>query len=131
MFPPGSTALPGATAPLDDAPPSPQSMGGGPTGQPTAFSLGAVAPPLTPSDQLPPEILTAIVQASQDIGSKLDSFAQVTPDMAVQWAAVKDHLQQVLAQLMTKGAGSMSPTATGQQFPGGGIDRGIAGAGAV
>ncbi len=125
MFPPGTTSA------LDQAPPSPQSMGAGPTGSPTPFSMSAVAPPTVPSDQMPPEILTAILQSAQKIGSMLDSYAQVAPDLAVQFAQLKDQLAVILATLTTKGAGAMSPTASGQQFPGGGLDRGVAGAGMV
>ena len=106
-------------------------MGAGPTGAQTPFSLSAIAPPQTPSDQMPPEILQSILQSAQKIGSMFDAYAQVTPDLAAEWGALKDALQQILATLMQKGAPSMSPTASGQQFPGGGVDRGIAGAGAV
>jgi hypothetical protein len=127
MFPP----IGGATQQLDQAPPSPQSMGAGPTGSPTPFSMQALAPPTTPADQMPPEILTAILQSAQKIGSMLDSYAQVAPDLAAQFAMIKDQLATVLAQLTTKGAGAMSPTASGQQAPMGGMDRGIAGAGMV
>lgn len=106
-------------------------MGAGPTGSPTPFSLSAIAPPMQPSDQMPPEILTGILSSATKIGQLLDSYAQVAPDLAVQFAMIKDQLATVLAQLTTKGAGPTSPTATGPAFPGGGIDRGIAGAGTV
>jgi hypothetical protein len=128
MFPSSTTA--GSTSPLDSPPPSPQSMGASPTGAPTDFSLSAVAPPL-PSAQMPPEILTAILQSAENIGTLLDSYAQALPDKAADFASVKDHLQSVLAQLMIAGAGATSPTATGSQFPGGGFNRGVAGAGAI
>ena len=124
MFPPQATQR------LDGPPPSPQATGSGPTGQPTSFSLGAVAPPI-PSNQMPPEMLTAIMQSSIQIGALLDSYAQALPDMAVDFTSVKDHLQQVLAKLLSAGAGPLSPTASGPQFPGGGMDRGLSGAGAV
>lgn len=120
-----------AAAPLDQAPPSPQSLGAGPTGAATPFSLSAIAPPTTPSDQLPPEILQAVMQSSQKIGSMFDSFAQVMPDLAANWGALKDQMQAVLAKAVQAGAPAMSPTASGQQFPGGGLDRGIAGAGSI
>ncbi len=94
------------------------------------FSLNGVAPSI-PSNKLPPEVLTGLTAAAQKINELLDSFAQVTPDKASQLAMMKDMLQQYLADLMTAGAGPISPTATGPAFPGGGMDRGIAGAGAV
>lgn len=123
--------LPQAASPLDGPPPSPQGLGGGPTGQPNEFSLQALAPPQVPSTQMPPEILTGIMQAAQQVAGLFDSFAQVTPDLAADWAALKDQLALVLAKLMQAGSSPTSPTATGSAFPGGGIDRGIAGAGAV
>ncbi len=128
MFPPmgmGSQA-----SPLDGPPPSPQSMGAGPTGTPNQFSLQAIAPP-APAAQMPPEVLTAIVQSAQKIGSMFDSYAQVTPDLAADWGMLKEQLQVVLAKLLSQGAGPTSPTASGSQFMGGGLDRGISGAGAV
>ena len=131
MFPPvGGASL--QSTPLDGPPPSPQSIGAGPTGAPTNFSLQAVAPgPTVPSSQLPPEMLTSIIQSAQRIGSLLDSYAQATPDLAADWSALKDQLQTVLAKLMTSGAGAMTPTASGPAFPGGGMDRGVAGAGTI
>ena len=113
---------------LGAPPPSPTPMGGMQGSAP--FSLQGVAPSI-PSNKLPPEVLTGLTAAAQKINELLDSFAQVTPDKASQLAMMKDMLQQYLADLMTAGAGPISPTATGPAFPGGGMDRGVAGAGAV
>lgn len=123
MYPP----LPQQASAIDGPPPSPQSIGSGPTGQQTPFSLDQLAPPVE-STRLPPEMLTGIMQAAQDIATKLDSFAQATPDMAPDWAAVKDALATALAKLTVAGAAPTSPTATGPAFPAA-FDRGIAGAG--
>ena len=123
MYPP----LPQAANALDGPPPSPQSMGAGPTGQPTPFSLDQLAPPV-PSNQLPPEMLTGIMQSAQQIAQLLDSYAQATPDLAADWAMLKDQLAMVLAKLVQAGSGPTSPTATGPAFPAA-FDRGIAGAG--
>ena len=60
-----------------------------------------------------------------------DSFAQITPDMAADWGMLNEQLETVLAKLLMQGAGATSPTASGSQFPGGGFDRGIAGAGTI
>ena len=128
MFPPRAASS--QTSPLDGPPPSPQSMGAGPTGQPTQFSLEALAPPV-PSAEMPAEVLTAIIQSAQKIQSLFDSYAQVTPDLAPDWGMLKEQLAIVLAKLLQQGAGATSPTATGSQFPGGGFDRGIAGAGTI
>jgi hypothetical protein len=92
---------------------------------------GIAGPAPVASGQMPPEVLTGITQAAQTISSQLDSFAQITPDKATALAMIKELLQQYLADLMTSGAGPVSATAPGPAFPGGGIDRGIAGAGAV
>jgi hypothetical protein len=116
------------TEQLGAPPPSPTPMGGMNGSAP--FSMQGLAPQI-PSHQLPPEVLTGITAAAQKIAELFDGFAQITPDKAAQLALMKDLLQQYLADLMTAGAGAMSPTASGQQFPGGGMDRGIAGAGAV
>lgn len=119
------------TSQLDGPPPSPTAMGGQPNAGPTgAFSMKGLTPQ-PPSNQMPPEILTGLVQAAQTIGSLLDSFAQVTPDQAAKLALIKDLVQQYLADVTTAGAGPTSPTASGPAFPGGGVDRGIAGAGSV
>jgi hypothetical protein len=92
--------------------------------------MGGLAPQV-PSNRLPPEVLTGLTASAQKISELLDSFAQVTPDKSAQLAMIKDLLQRYLADLMTAGSQPLSPTATGPAFPGGGIDRGIAGPGAV
>lgn len=94
------------------------------------FSMQGLAPQI-PSNKLPPEVLTGITASAQKMSEMLDSFAQITPDKAAQLSLMKDMLQQYLADLMQSGAGAISPTASGPAFPGGGIDRGIAGAGTV
>ena len=119
--------MPGSQA-LDGPPPSPTPMGGMAGSAP--FSMQGLAPSI-PSNKLPPEVLTGVTAAAQKIGELLDSFAQITPDKASMLAMIKDMLQQYLADLMASGAGAISPTATGPAFPGGGVDRGIAGAGTV
>lgn len=120
--------LPNAASALDGPPPSPQGLGGGPTGQPTPFSLGALAGPQVSSAQLPPEMLTGILQSSETIGQLLDSYAQATPDLAADWSAVKDLLATTLAKLVAAGGGPTAPTATGPAFPAA-FDRGMPNAG--
>lgn len=116
------------TEQLGAPPPSPTPMGG--TQGSAPFSMAGLAPYI-PSTQLPPEVLTGITAAAQKVAEVFDSFAQVTPDKAAQLALIKDLLQQYLADLMAVGSGAMSPTASGRQFPGGGIDQGVAGAGTI
>jgi hypothetical protein len=112
---------------LDGPPPSPTVMSGGGD---APFSMRGLAPTV-PSTQMPPEVLTGITQAAETVAQTLDSFAQITPDKAAQLALIKDLLQQYLADLMTAGAGPVSPTAAGPAAPMGGIDRGVAGPGAI
>lgn len=116
------------SSPLDSPPPSPTPMGG----NPGPLSLGGLTGPSpTPTGQMPPEILTGLMQSAQSISAMLDSFAQVTPDQAAPLALIKDLLQRYLATVTAAGAGPVSPTAAGPAFPGGGIDRGISGPGSV
>lgn len=125
---PGMPASIGSS-PLDGPPPSPTPMGG----QDGPFSPKGLVPGTSqvPSDQMPPEVLNGIMQSAQTISATLDSFAQVTPDKGAQLALIKDLLQRYLADITQAGAGPVSPTAPGPAFPGGGIDRGIAGPGSV
>jgi len=116
------------SSPLDAPPPSPTPMGGAPEGG--GFSMQGLVPQV-PTDQMPPEVLTGLMQAAQTMNATLDSFAQVTPDKGAILALIKDMLQRYLAEVMSAGAGPVSPTAPGPAFPGGGIDRGIAGPGSV
>lgn len=98
------------------------------------FGMKGIAPgqqQVVPTGQIPPEMLTGITSAAQTISQQLDAFAQATPDQATQLSLIKELLQQYLADLMSSGAGPTSPTASGAAFPGGGIDRGVAGPGTV
>jgi len=134
---PGTGPSVGTTA-LDGPPPSPTAMGdmGG------GFSMRGIAGPGgtggpvgmgggIPSSAIPPEILTGVTQSAQTMDAMLDSFMQVTPNKGAQLQMIKQMLQQYLADLMTDGGGATTPTATGPAFPGGGMDRGLAGAGAI
>lgn len=111
---------------LGAPPPSPTPMGGLQGSAP--FSMQGLAPQI-PSNRLPPEVLTGLTASAQSIAEMLDSFAQITPDKAAMLAMMKDLLQSYLAELMQAGSGPISPTASGRQFPGGGFDQGVAGAG--
>lgn len=122
---PGGT-LPG-NAVLDGPPPSPATdtgMSPGPSPERSA-SYGALVPgaPIS-SGQLPPEMLTGMMQAGQTISETIDSFAQAAPDLAPDFQLVKDALLRALAKLLTAGANPMSPTAPGPNFPGGGFEQG-------
>ena len=129
---PGTGPTPGAPA-LDYPPPSPTPMGDAGSG----FSMRGIAGPgpgpvgQIPTQGMPPEVLTGITQSAQAMSDLLDSWAQITPDQGPQLALIKDMVAQYLASLMGAGAGPSSPTAAGPAFPGGGMDRGIAGPGTI
>jgi len=128
--PPGMAgSLPG-TSPLDAPPPAPNVMGGPNSQMPTLQGLGgAGAPAQMTSGQLPPEILTGIVQACQKISGMFDSFAQVTPDLAMDWDLCKTILDKTLGKVMSAGGGPTSQQAPGPAFPGGGMNSGTPQAG--
>lgn len=143
MFPPGggTSGFPGVgpspgAGVLDGVPPSPTPMSEAPPGVDggAPFSMRGVAGPgggPVPTTGMPPEVLTGITQSASAMSDLIDSWAQITPDKAPQLSLIKDMVQQYLADLMGAGAGPTSPTAPGPAFPGGGMDRGIAGPGAV
>jgi hypothetical protein len=115
--------LPGS-GPMDTPPPSPSVPGGGVGGQmPTLSGLAQPAP--IGSANIPPELLTGIIQAAQKIDGIFDSFAQVTPDLAADLDLCKTVLQRYLGKVMAAGGGATSPNAPGPQFPGGGMNSGM------
>ena len=136
MYPPtgfpATGPTPGATA-LDGTPPTPTPMSP-PPGAGGDFSMQGIAsgptgPGSIPSSGMPPEVLTGLTQSMTTIAQMLDAAAQVTPDQAGQLGLIKDLISQYLATVMQAGGGPVSPTASGPAFPGGGMDRGIAGPG--
>jgi hypothetical protein len=76
-------------------------------------------------------VVTGVTQSAQAVDNLYDAWMQVVPDQAALLSLMKDMLRQFTANLMKAGAGPTSPTASGPAFPGGGMDRGLAGAGAV
>ena len=108
---------------LDSPPPSPAVQ----TGLGPGIPLGSIAPksqPQIPSGQLPPDVLTGMLKAGQGISQTLDAFAQTAPDLASDFGQIKDLLLTVLSKVMMAGGGPTAPTATGANFPGGGVDQG-------
>lgn len=79
---------------------------------------------------MPPEVLTGIQDRGQQIMSDIDAFAQVTPDLALDWSLLKMQFQRILAKIQLAGGQPISSTNTGPNFSGGGIDRGMAAPGA-
>lgn len=122
---PGTT--PGDAA-LDGPPPSPAFEQGMNPGQATtpqvgAGGLGGLVPQLS-SSGLPPQVLSGMLSAAEQMVATLDSFAQVTPDLAPDWAAAKEALLNAMAKVLQAGAAPPSATAIGSNFSGGGLDRG-------
>lgn len=129
---PGPPLPASAASQLDGPPPSPQLAGGGPQGEATPMSLQGLAPndPMGVG-MMPPEILSGVLAAADTVGKTLDSFAQVAPDLGMEFSMVKTALAQVLAKLVARGAQPPSPTAVGSAPPMGGMDRGLSGGGMV
>lgn len=120
---------------LNGPPPSPTAMSGGGD---TPFSMRGMMPPGAGGapgvgpEAIPPEVLRGVMQTADTMGASLDTFSQLFPAEAAGFAMVKDLLQQLLAKIVgAAGSPAISPTSTGAQFPGGGMDRGISGPGAV
>lgn len=122
----GPGALPGSS-PLDAPPPAPGGPSGEQSGMPTLSGLAAPMP--VTSGSLPPEILTGIVQACEKISGMFDAFAQVTPDLAMDWDLCKTVLDKALGKVLAAGGGPASPQNPGAQFPGGGFSAGLPQAG--
>lgn len=121
-----SVGTPVGVSPLDGPPPPPpDQMGTAPLGGSSPTLSGLSQPLPTGSADLPPEILTGITQACQKIIGMFDSFAQVTPDLAMDWDLCKTVLNKVLGKVLAAGGGPASPTAVGGQFPGGGTSHGL------
>jgi len=114
---------------LDGPPPNPTMPQGAPApGMATPFpGFAQMAAPLTagsPGQQLSPEILQGVVQGMGAIEGMWDSMASLLPDLATDFAMLKDFQQRVAAKIVVKG-GTSAATSTGSSFPGGGFDRGV------
>lgn len=109
------------STPLDGPPPTPAVPGGGLGGGMPSFAglAGTAGSRGVPTNQMPPEILTGIMQAGEKISSMFDAFAQATPELAADWDMLKDMLQRTLGKVLVSGSGPVSPNATGSAFPGG------------
>lgn len=124
----GSGAMTSATSSiLDGPPPSPTAPGGLDPGAQVQFpALQDLAQPMTagsPGKQLSPQILTGILEAMTSIEGMWDSMASMLPTLATDFAMLKDLQQRVGAKIVVNG-GVPSTTAIGNNFPGGGFERG-------
>jgi len=123
---PGETAN---EALLDSPPPSPATQDGVNPGQPIGVGspLGdLVNPGAQPlgADQMPPEVLTGVLQSGEQMVNMIDAITQVVPDLAPDFALAKDALMRALSKVLVAGGGPTSPNAVGPNFPGGGIEAG-------
>ncbi len=120
----------GGISPNVGTSPTPMGAAGAGPFSPQGLTGGGGPQPI-PAEQLPPEVLTGIMQSAQKIAALLDSYAQVVPDKGAQLALIKDMLARFLSDITSAGAGPTSPTNPGQAPPMGGMDRGIASSGPV
>lgn len=114
---------------LDGPPPSAALAQGAATGTPPNPGGPGVAgmgvqPLSVSSGQMPPEVLTGVLQGGESMSTMLDSFAQILPDLGQDVAMVKQALLALMAKVLQAGASPTSPVSTGNQFPGGGLDKG-------
>ena len=125
----GMTSSGGMSSVLDAPPPNPTgaSQPLTPGVQPQMPSFGEMAQPLTagtPGRATTPEVLMGAMSSLETISGIYDSLASVIPDLASDFALLKDLQQRVAAKLLTKGGQPASPTSPGMNFPGGGYERG-------
>jgi hypothetical protein len=122
---PSPASIPGGTV-LDGPPPAPGLEQGMNPGMPIGDLMGGAGSGARQmgADQLPPEVLTGMQQAADTIRDMIDGFAQITPNLAPDWAIVKAALESAMSKVQQAGAGPVSPISTGPGFPGGGLDRG-------
>ena len=123
-------AQPGGSASQIDAPPPSPVMAQAPQGaDPQAGfpSFSEMARPQTagtPGQATSPEILVGIMSSMQTISGMYDSMASILPDLAGDFALLKDLGERTMAKLLVKGGQPASPNNAGLSFPGGGFDRG-------
>lgn len=101
----------GSLSLLDGPPPSPATAGLG------QLAAGASTPGNQPQT---PDVLAGILEASTSMANMLDTFGQMLPEFAPDFAQVREVLQNTLAKVVSAGGGSVATTGTGAPFPGSG-----------
>jgi hypothetical protein len=115
--------------PLDAPPPSP-------TGQGVGFGASPSAPPPMPGPAgpagfgglAPPTGMTSpqqLVQMADTIDQAILALAQAMPIGAPEFRQAQQFMQLGFAKGLQAGATATSPTAVGNQFPGGGFGAGL------
>ena len=117
---------------LDGPPPSPMTppnpqpgMAAG-TAQPMP-TFAQMSQPLTagtPGRASTPEVTLGVYQGLQTINGMFDSMASILPDLATDFALLKDLVSSTAAKLVTNSGVSPPPHAVGANFPGGGFASG-------
>lgn len=120
----------GLSSILDAPPPNPTGADQPltPGAQPQMPSFDQMAAPMTagtPGRATTPEVLMGVMSSLETISGMYDSMASVVPDLASDFAMLKDLQQRVAAKLLTKGGQPSSPVSPGLNFPGGGFERGM------
>lgn len=124
------TAGGGMSSVLDGPPPNPVDQGTQPLqpGQtPPQPSFAEMAAPLTagsPGRATTPEVLMGVMNSLESMANMYDSMASVIPDLAPDFAMLKDLQQRLAAKLLVKGGQPASPVSTGLNFPAGGFEMG-------
>jgi hypothetical protein len=127
----GSMTSTGDQSILDGAPPSPvapEGMQMPPAGPPQMPSFEQLAQPMTigsPSRALSPEVAMGMMSVAETIYGSFDSMASMAPDLANDFAMLKDFLQRTMGKLLLKSGQTASPTSAGSNFPGGGFSSGM------
>jgi hypothetical protein len=127
----GMTAAAPGNDTLDGPPPSPAMQGAQPMqpggGAAPMPSFAQMAQPLTagtPGRATSPEIAMGIMQSAETIYSMYDSMASIAPDLANDFALMKDLLQRTMAKLLVNSGANAGANSTGLNFPGGGYATG-------
>jgi hypothetical protein len=117
---------------LDGPPPSPMTPnpatmtpGAGPQPMPSFEQLAKPMTAGTPGRAVAPEIAMGMMQSAETISGLFDSMASIAPDLANDFALLKDLLERTMGKLLLGSGQTASPAALGTNFPGGGFGSGM------
>lgn len=117
----------GSSSQLDAPPPNPvmaPTEGMGPQQMPTFSEMARPMTAGTPGQATSPEILVGLMQTMTTIAGMYDSAASIVPELANDFALLKDLQERTMAKLLIKGGQPASPASPGLNFPGGGFETG-------
>jgi hypothetical protein len=87
-------------------------------------NFSQMAQPLTagtPGRATSPEIAMGMMQTAETVNGIFDSMASIAPDLANDFALLKQQLQSTMAKLFMNGGTPGRAGAPGMNFPGGGF----------